>query len=104
MSKKNKKICMALNYIENLLNLASMVTGCFSISAFVSLVSVPVGIASSAVGLRICAITAGINMSVIKTKKQNKIVLLAKTKLNTTDVLNSTTLMNSSIIDEEVFY
>ena len=38
MNKKHKKICMALNYIENLLNLVSLVTGCFSISVFASLV------------------------------------------------------------------
>ena len=38
----------------------SAVTGCVSISAFPSLVGIPVYITSSAVGLKICAITAGI--------------------------------------------
>ena len=51
MSKKHKKFCMTLNYIEYLLILASVVTGCVSISAFASLVGVPIGITSSAVGL-----------------------------------------------------
>ena len=51
MSKKHKKFCMTLNYIEYLLILASVVTGCVSISAFSSLVGVPIGITSSAVGL-----------------------------------------------------
>ena len=51
MSKKHKKFCMTLNYIEHLLILASVVTGCVSISAFSSLVGVPIGITSSAVGL-----------------------------------------------------
>ena len=36
------------------------VTGCVSISAIASLVCVPVGIISSAVGLKISAITANI--------------------------------------------
>ena len=36
------------------------VTGCVSISAFASLVCVPVGITSSTVGTKMCAITAGI--------------------------------------------
>ena len=43
-----------------MLILASTVTDCASISAFVLLVCVPVGIMSSAVGLKICEITAGI--------------------------------------------
>ena len=51
MSKKLKKFCMTLNYIEYLLILASVVTGCVSISAFASLVGVPIGITSSAVEL-----------------------------------------------------
>ena len=51
MSKKHKKFCMTLNYIEYLLILASVVTGCVSISAFSSLVGVRIGITSSAVGL-----------------------------------------------------
>ena len=40
-----------LNYVENLLILASTVTGCISISAFASLVCVPVSITSSASGI-----------------------------------------------------
>ena len=56
-------------------------------SAFASFVCVPVGITSSAVGLKISAITAGIknDKSIIKKKKKkhDKIVLLGKTKLDT---------------------
>ena len=40
--------------------LASTITRCASIYAFASLVGIPVGIANSAVGLEICAITAGV--------------------------------------------
>ena len=60
MGEKCKKTCKYLNYAEHLLILASKITGCVSISAFVSSVSVPVGITSSTVGIKICAITAGI--------------------------------------------
>ena len=60
MSKEYKKTFKYLNYVGNLLILVSVVTGCVSISAFASLVCVPVGIASSVVGIKICAITAGI--------------------------------------------
>ena len=60
MSKKHKKICRTLNYIEHFLTLASAVNGCISISAFASLLGIPIGITSSAIRLKICAITAGI--------------------------------------------
>ena len=53
MSKKHKKVCMALNYIKNFNILASTVTGCISFSAFASLLGISIGIASSAIGLKI---------------------------------------------------
>ena len=56
----------------------------------------PVGIVSSVVGLKTCAFTAGIKKykSIIKQKrkKHDNIVLLAKTKLNNTEVLISKVL------------
>ena len=59
MSEEHKKICKYLNYVENLLILASTITGCFSISAFTLLIIVIlIGITCSAMGLKICAITA----------------------------------------------
>ena len=83
-SKKHKKVCRTLNHIEHILILASAVTGCVSIATFASLVGNPIGITSSAVGIKICAIPAGIkkHKSIIKKKKHIKIVLLAKTKIN----------------------
>ena len=60
MSEKYKKTCKYLSYVEGLLVLASIVTGCVSVSAFALLVWVPAGITSSVVGLKFSAITAGI--------------------------------------------
>ena len=60
MSKKQKKVCTTLNYIENLLILASAIILCVSITDFVSLVGISIGIKIFALGLKICAITAGI--------------------------------------------
>ena len=71
MSKKFKKTCKYLNYVEKLLILASTITSCVSISEFASLVCVPVGITSSAVGLKICAITAGIKEYKSRKRKRN---------------------------------
>ena len=52
--------------------LASTITGCISISDFASLIDILIGITSSAIGLEICAITAGIKKckSIIKKKKK----------------------------------
>ena len=57
MSKKYKKTCKYLNYVEYMLILASAVTSSISVSAFASLVCVPIGITNSPVGTSICAIT-----------------------------------------------
>ena len=59
MSKKHKDVCTPLNYIEHFLILASTITGCISTSAFASLLGTPIGVTSSAILLKICAITAG---------------------------------------------
>ena len=85
MIGKCEKTCKYLNYVEHLLILVSTITDCVPISAFASLVAIPVGIASSVVGLNICAITAGTKKykSIIKKKKKKKhdeIVFLGKTK------------------------
>ena len=53
-------MCKALNYFEYFVILISVVIGCVSMFAFGSLVGVLEGIASSAVGIKICVITAGI--------------------------------------------
>ena len=55
MSKKHKKTCRILNYIEFFIILAFAVTGCVSISTFNYLVGIPIGIAIFVVGLIIWA-------------------------------------------------
>ena len=86
MSNRHKNVFTVLNYVEHLSVLASAVTRCVSISTFVSFVGIPIpiGITSSAVGIKISAITAEIKRykSIIKKKKKkhDKIVLLTKVK------------------------
>ena len=105
MSKKYKKVCKFLNCIEHLLLTVSTVPGCISISPFASLIGIPIGITGSALGLKICVINAGTKKykAVIKKngKKQDKIVLLAKSKLNSVDVLFSENLINTNISHDE---
>ena len=71
MSKMHNKICATLNYIEHFLILASTITECVFIPAFACLVGILIGITSSAIGLEICAIAAGIKKykPVIKRKR-----------------------------------
>ena len=92
---------MYLNYLEHLLILASRITSCVSMPAFASLVCVPVDIMSSEVGLKTCAITAGIKKYHLDCKRKNRkndeIVLLVKTKLHTIDILTSKPLIDSNI-------
>ena len=92
MSRKHKKVYATLNYIEHFLILVSKIIGCIQISAFATLLGIPIGITSSSIELKICAITAGIKKynSIIKKKKtkHDKLVLLAKSKLNSSRSLN----------------
>ena len=105
MSKKHKQFCTNLNYIEYFLTLTSTITGCISISAFASLIGIPIGNISYARGLKISAIAAGIKKykSIIekRKKKHDKIVLLAKSNLNCAEVLISKAFIDSYISHDE---
>ena len=102
MSKKHEKDCRVLSYIDHsfifINQLISTVTECVSISAFASLVGVPIGIISSAIGLKICAITTGIenykSVNKKKKKKHDKMISLPKFKLSSKEVLISKVLID----------
>ena len=104
-SRNQKAICTALNYIEHFLILTSTIAGYISISAFAYLLGISIGITSSVIELKICAIAAGIKKykSIIekKKKKHDKIVLLANSKLNSIGVLVSKALIDSVISHDE---
>ena len=105
MSKKHRQFCTNLSYIEYFLTLTSTITGCISISAFASLIGIPIGNISYARGLKISAIAAGIKKykSIIekRKKKHDKIVLLAKSNLNCAEVLISKAFIDSYISHDE---
>ena len=86
--------------------LASATTGFISVAAFASLLGISIGITSSAIGSKICAINAGIKKykPIIKKKKKthDKIVLLAKSKLNSIEVLISKALFDSNNSHDEL--
>ena len=106
MSKKHRNISATLNDIDHFLILASIITRCISISAFASFIAVPIIITISAIGLKICAITAKSKKckSIIKKKKKkhDKTVLLAKSKLNIIEAFISKALIDS-VISHDLF-
>ena len=91
-----------MNYIDYLLIVTSTITGCVFISVFASLVGIPIGVASSTIA---CVRTAGIkkykSMIKKKKKKHDGIVFLAKSKLNSIEVLISKALIDSNISHDE---
>ena len=101
MSKTHNKASRVLNYIEHSLIVISTVTGRVSISAFVSL-----GITSSAIGLKVCAMPVRIKKyeptNKKKKRKHGKMLLLAKSKLNSIEVLISKALIDSVIGHDEL--
>ena len=81
-----------MNYIEHMLIIISTITGCISTSAVASVVGISIEILSSEIGVHICVVTAGIKKYKSTNKKRKKhveIVFLAKSKLNSIEVLIS---------------
>ena len=90
-----------MNHIEHSLIVISTITKDFFVSSFASLVENPIGITSSVIGINICVITTQIkNYKSINNKnkkKHDQIVLLAKSKLTSIEVLICKALINSNI-------
>ena len=99
ISRKQEKLCTTLTYIELFLILASAVTECNSISASPSLFGIPIKVTSSAIEKKNYAVATRIkkykSMIKKKKKKHDKIVLLAKFKLNSIEVIISKALIDS---------
>ena len=96
-----------MNYINCWLIVISTIAGCISISLFASLVSIWIGITNSAIGLKICVITLGIkkynSINKKNKKKHNEIILLAKSQLNSIEVLISKAFIDSNISHEAIY-
>ena len=54
MNNKHKKACATLIYIEHFVTIASTITGYILISAFASLIGIPIGMTDSEIGWKIC--------------------------------------------------
>ena len=103
--KKLNKYIVSFDYLEKIFITLSASFGTLSIASYAAIVGIPVGIAGSSLTL-IFTISTGINKSILqltkkRNKKHNKIMALAKTKLNMVDTLLSSALNDSKISHEE---
>ena len=104
-SKNLNKYVTVFDYIDKVLIVLSATTGGVSICSFTSVVGAPVGIASASFTL-IFSLTTGIvkkllNITRNKKKKHDKILMLAKSKLNSIETLISQALIDMEISHEE---
>ena len=103
--KKLNKYLVSFDYLDKIFIALSASFGTLSIASYASVVGTPAGIAGSSLTL-ILTIGTGISKSLLKVtkkreKKHNKIIALAKNKLNTIDTLLSSALNDSEISYEE---
>ena len=104
-SQKLNKYVTIFDYIDKILIVLSATTGGVSIISFTSIIGAPVGIASASLTLTFSLIT-GIMKKLLniirkKKKKHDKIVMLAKSKLNSINTLISQALIDMDISHEE---
>ena len=103
--KKLNKYLVSFDYLDKIFITLSGSFGTLSIASYAAVVGIPVGIAGSSLTL-IFTIGTGLNKSLLqltkkRRKKHNKIIALAKSKLNITDTLLSSVLNYSKISHEE---
>ena len=103
--KKLNKYLVIFDYLDKIFITLSASFGTLSIASHVSVVVIPAGIRGTSLTL-VFTIGTGISKSLLKLtkkrrKKHNKIIVLAKNKLNMIDTLLSSALNDSEISHEE---
>ena len=103
--KKLNKYLVSFDYLDKIFITLSASFGTLSIASYASVVGTPAGVAGSSLTL-IFTIGTGISKSLLKVtkkrkKKHNKIIALAKNKLNTIGTLLSSALSDSKISHED---
>ena len=105
MSKNLSKYIASLEYFGKSLIVLSIATGSISIASFATIIGAPVGIVSASCSLAF-SITSGFVKKFLKTKrnekkKHNKIVMLARSKLNSIENKISEALINNENSHED---
>ena len=105
MSKRRSKYIASFDYFDKSLIVLSATSGSVSIASFETIIKTPVGIGSASLSLAFSLYT-GLVKKVLKTtrdkkKKHNKIVILARSKLNSIESEISDALINNQISHED---
>ena len=102
--KKLNKYIVSLDYLDKIFIALSASFGTLSIASRAIVIGIPVGIAGASLTF-LFTTSAGVNKSLLrvtkKEKRNNKIIALAKSKLNMIDTLLSSPLNDSKISHEE---
>ena len=103
--KKLNYYLVSFDYLDKIFITLSASFRTLSIASYASVVGIPAGITGASLTL-VYTIGTGISKSLLKLtkkrkKKHNKIIVLAKNKLNTIDTLLSSALNDSEISHEE---
>ena len=105
MSKNFSKYIASFDYLDKSLIVLSVATGSISIESFATAIGAPVGIMSASCSLAFLIATGFINrfLKTIrnKKKKHDKVVMLARSKLNSIESKISEALTNNEIIHED---
>ena len=100
MSKRLSKYIASFDYFDKSLIALSAATGSISIASFTTVIGAPIGMMSASFSLAFL-ITTGFVKRFLKTrnkkKKHNKIVMLARSKLNSIESKISEALINNEI-------
>ena len=104
MSKRLSKYIASFDYFDKSLIVSSATSGSISIALFATVIGTAIGMASASLSLAFSLYT-GLVKKVLETtrnkkKKHNKIVMLARSKLNSIESKISETLMTNQIIHE----
>ena len=105
MSKNISKYIASVEYFDKSLIVLSITTGEISITSFATIIGAPVEMMSASCSLAF-SITTGFVKKFLKTirnkkKKHNKIVMLARSKLNSIESKISEALINNEISHED---
>ena len=103
--KKLNKYLVSFDYLDKIFITLSASFGTLSIASYALVVGIPAGITGASLNL-VFTLGTGISKSLLnltkkRKKKHNKIIVLAKYKLNTIDTLLSSVLNDSKISHEE---
>ena len=103
--KKLSKYLVSFDYLDKIFITLLASFGALSIASYASVVGIPAGITGASLTL-VFTIGIGIRKSLLKLSKKrkkehNKIIVLAKNKLNMIDTLLSSALIDSEISHEE---